>query len=776
MRMKAGAWVLAVGTLVAGATARAAESGYALWEVAIDANTGQARGEPRRLTLDPDIGGHYFLSMDGRRLAFVSTSRGTADLWIQDETTGKAARLTTAATVWSYPVIAPDGRSVFFQSSESDGAEFIASVATGGGATEKWCASCSWPTGVSPDGRWLLHQHGLGNPGQLEVLDLSTGQKAAILQDPELVLYRGHFSPDGRWIVFHSAKESSSGGNRTVEYVAPFRGTTPVPRKDWIALTDGTKSTDAAAWSPDGNRVYYVSDHDAFRCIWTQLLDPATKKPVGAATVAVHLHDAKHPLKESPPRWLDLAIGRDRLIFSVGAPQQESPTAGTPSNTTPVPVAAAPATDATRRMEQVIQSYVAEKKYMGSVLVARDGHILLSAGYGFANMEWQVPNTPATKFRLGSVTKQFTAAAILLLEERGKLTLDDPIKKFMPDAPPAWDKITLRHLLSHTAGLPNFTNLVNHSSETATVPREVIWRFRDLPLEFEPGEKWSYSNSGYILLGYVVEKASGQNYADFVRENIFTPLDMKDSGYDSSASIIPQRASGYRAGESRLFSVEPDWSRTLNAAFVDMSTPFAAGGLYSTTEDLLRWQQGLFGGKLLSAASLTKMTTPVKQDYALGVAVFTAGTRKRISHGGAIDGFNTTLDYYPDEKLVVAVLANLNGNASAEIASKLAPLTWGEEVVLPSERKEVAVAPAVLAGYTGTYELAPQFSITITNDGAHLLAQGTNQPKFPLIATAENRFFLKVAEAEIEFVKDAQGQVTHLVLHQGGQDVKGIRK
>ncbi|MGA7412831.1 MAG: serine hydrolase domain-containing protein, partial [Bryobacteraceae bacterium] len=307
----------------------------------------------------------------------------------------------------------------------------------------------------------------------------------------------------------------------------------------------------------------------------------------------------------------------------------------------------APATLDLARIEQVIQSH---KDFMGTVLVARGSDVLFNKGYGSADLEWAVPNAPSVKFRLGSVTKQFTAASVLLLEERGKLNINDPVKKYMPDAPAAWDKVTIFHLLTHTSGIPSFTGFPDYPSSeaTPTTPGKLVARFRDKPLEFQPGEKWNYSNSGYVLLGYLLEKISGQTYSDFVQQNIFKPLAMNDSGYDSNSEIILHRASGYVPGPHG----------PLNAGYIHMSIPFSAGSLYSTTEDLLRWEQGLFGGKILSAASLQKMITPFKSDYALGLAVETENGRQRISHGGGIEGFNTFLAYYPTDKLTVVVLSN----------------------------------------------------------------------------------------------------------------------
>jgi CubicO group peptidase (beta-lactamase class C family) len=429
---------------------------------------------------------------------------------------------------------------------------------------------------------------------------------------------------------------------------------------------------------------------------------------------------------------------------------------------------AAAAEDTVARLNGIVESYVSSKQFMGSVMVEQDGKVLLNKGYGFANMEWEIPNTPATKFRLGSVTKQFTAASILLLEQAGKLKTDDPVKKYIVDAPAAWDKVTIFHLLTHTSGIPSFTGFSDYvtTQGTATTPESLVKRFRDKPLEFQPGEKWSYSNSGYVLLGYIIEKVSGKSYAEFVAENIFKPLGMNDSGYDSNSAVIAHRAAGY----------VPTPTGPSNAGFIHMSVPFSAGALYSTTEDMMRWENGLFGGKLLSPASLEKMTTAFKQDYGLGVFVAKENGHRVIGHAGGIDGFNTQVSYYPDDKLKVIVLGNLNGAAPTEIAQKLAAAARGDKIVLPTERKEVSVAPAVMAKYVGNYQLAPTFVITINQEGDHLLAQATGQPKLPIFAESETMFFYKIVDAQLEFFKNDKGETTHLVLHQGGRNIEGKRQ
>jgi CubicO group peptidase (beta-lactamase class C family) len=426
--------------------------------------------------------------------------------------------------------------------------------------------------------------------------------------------------------------------------------------------------------------------------------------------------------------------------------------------------ASALAQDASR-MDQVVQSYVTSNHFMGTVLVVKGDQVILQKGYGSANLEWNIPNAPSTKFRLGSMSKQFTAASILLLEERGKLKIDDPVKKYMADAPPAWDKITIYNLLTHTAGLPNFTSFPDYATTEAlpSPAAKTVERFRDKPLDFEPGTKFSYSNSGYVLLGYLIEKISGQSYEKFLQENIFTPLGMKDSGYDSNSSVIERRAAGYSLAPSGASGA------LINAGFINMTIPGGAGALYSTTEDLLKWERGLFGGKVLSAASLQKMTTPFKDDYAFGLVVSTKG-RKQIGHNGGIEGFNTAMAYYPDSKVVVAVLANVNGPSPDQMLTKLAGVAHGDP-----ENKEITLSSDVLTRYVGVYAMGPGVNMNITLADGQLISQMTGQGKVPLFAKSETTFFPKVVEAEIEFPGDTKGPASQLILHQNGRDMTAKR-
>ena len=419
------------------------------------------------------------------------------------------------------------------------------------------------------------------------------------------------------------------------------------------------------------------------------------------------------------------------------------------------------------RMDQVAQDLVDKKRFMGTVLVAKGDEILFSKAYGHANLEWDIANTTDTKFRIGSITKQFTAACILLLEERGKLKIDDRIKQHYPDAPTAWDDITLHHLLTHTSGIPNLTNDPDFQRRKrfATALDNTIAAFREKPLDFKPGERMSYSNSGYLLLGFVIEKLSGLTYAQFVQQNVFTPLGMKDSGYDSDVEVIERRADGYSAANGTF----------KNADYVNMSIPHAAGALYATTEDLLKWNRGLYGNKVLDAASLRKMTTPFKENYALGLYVGEEGGRKFFQHTGGIEGFNAILTYYPDSLVTIVVLSNVNGGAPAQIATKLGPLAHGAQIKLTSERTEIKLPRETLERYVGTYQLSPVVQVMVRLEGDHLTTQLSGQPRVPTFAESESRFFVRVVDAQWEFLTDADGKVTHAVLYQNGRRMQAPR-
>lgn len=420
----------------------------------------------------------------------------------------------------------------------------------------------------------------------------------------------------------------------------------------------------------------------------------------------------------------------------------------------------------TARLTEILQAHSVNHRFMGSVLVAKDGTIIFEQSTGWANAEWEIPNSAATKFRIGSVTKQFTAAAILLLAEQGKLKLDDPLSRFVPSAPAIWRPVTIRQLLNHTGGIPSFTDLPGYKAWKLSpeTPAQLMAHVADLPLTNPPGEKFRYSNTGYVLLGWIVEIASGQSYEAFLREHIFQPLQMNDTGYDWNATILPSRAAGYELGAHGLE----------HAPYIDMHVPGGAGALYSTTEDLLRWTQGLYGGKVLSASSFDEMTKPAKEDYACGLFVSTVNGRKTITHNGGIDGFNAILTYYPESKVTVVVLSNVTNAEFTTLAEQLGVVALGDRVTLATERKEVEVPSTVLQRYVGVYRLSPTSKFTVRLTDHRLTVQLSGQEALPLFPESETKFFLKVVDAEVEFLTD-HDRVTHLVLHQSGRHQKAPR-
>jgi CubicO group peptidase (beta-lactamase class C family) len=326
-------------------------------------------------------------------------------------------------------------------------------------------------------------------------------------------------------------------------------------------------------------------------------------------------------------------------------------------------VFAAQAQSLETRLDEVIKGSN-RKWFMGSILIARGEEVLFQKSYGSADLKQTIANTAATRFYIGSITKQFTAAAVLMLEERGKLKTSDPINQYLPDNPTTWSDITIYHLLTHTSGIPDYVNTDDFDTAKTNQfsPVELIRIFRDQPLDFKPGEKEEYSNSNYVLLGCLIEKLSGQSYADFLRSNIFEPLVMNDTGVSQGITPVPGLATGYALRREKL----------LEADLVNFSSVYSAGAIYSVPLDLLRWQNGLFGGKLLSAEGLKKMTRPHLSGYACGLHVEGPAGDLVFYHGGRIDGFSAHCAYYPSHQLTVITLSNVWNREMAAINSELA--------------------------------------------------------------------------------------------------------
>lgn len=390
-----------------------------------------------------------------------------------------------------------------------------------------------------------------------------------------------------------------------------------------------------------------------------------------------------------------------------------------------------------------------------AVLVLQDGQPLLRRGYGMAELELGVPIAPDMVFRVGSVTKQFTAACILKLAEAKRLALDDPLSKYLPDFPTGGRRVTLEQLLTHTSGIRNYTDMpawYPHRREDWT-PEQLVEFFKGQPLDFEPGSQWRYDSSGYVLLGAVLEKVTGKSYAEVVSELILRPLSLKDTRYGSDAPIIAGRVAGYRK----------DGAGVVNAPFLSMTQPYAAGGLVSTVDDLARWQAALDAGTVLTAESRRRMWTPVRLPdgtdtrYGFGWIVWSYEGHAVVEHGGSVDGFTTANMRLPDDHIYVAVLSNCSGCADPRaLALDAATTLLGR----PSgERAAAPIETALLDRYVGTYRDSEGDDWIVTRKADHLLlsAGPLAWEAWPFSGT---EFFLRGAVRTVRFVRDARGRVT----------------
>ena len=520
-------------------------------------------------------------------------------------------------------------------------------------------------------------------------------------------------------------------------------------------------------------------------------------------------------------------------------------------------------------IDQVMREIYKPGEPGAAVIVRRGGQTIFRKGYGLADLELGVRVEPDMIFRLGSITKQFTAIAILMLAEQGKLSLQDGIGTYLPTFPTGDKKVTIEHLLTHTSGIKSYTNMEEWLQmwRKDMTPQEIIDLSKDKPFEFTPGERWNYNNSGYVMLGAIIEKVSGQPYEQFIQTRIFGPLGMTHSCYGNTERVIPRRIPGYQKNNDGF----------INAPYLSMTQPYAAGSLLSSVDDLAAWNDAVFSGKLLKKEWLDKAFTPFRlatgesTGYGYGWFISDFRGHRCIEHGGGINGFMTYALSLPDDKVYVAVLTNgviagrdpeTRAVRIAELVLGLAPLarkpvalapaeldalvgvyanqndeeryiTREEEKLfsqraggarypilpasasefffadtptvirftrdaqgriaglrvqarigpaevyrktakpLPVERKEIALAPALLARYAGDYELMPGYLITITTEGGRLMGQATGQPKVEIFAESETNFFIKVVDAQVIFDLDPAGRVTGLTLCQGGQKLPG---
>ncbi|MBB6609657.1 serine hydrolase [Pontibacter sp. Tf4] len=425
--------------------------------------------------------------------------------------------------------------------------------------------------------------------------------------------------------------------------------------------------------------------------------------------------------------------------------------------------AAQPSQNLSAKLDEYLNAHLAQGTFSGTVAVTQNGKTIYSKGFGMADYEKGIPNGTDVKYRIGSVTKSFTAILIMQLQERGKLNVQDKLSKYLPDFPNS-DKITLQQLLTHTAGLPDYVTMWKDVNTKPATNQQIIAFFKDNKLEFEPGTKWKYSSTGYILLGRVIEVVTGKPYEKVLARQILKPLKMHTAGLEFSAPVQGM-AKGYNH----------DGLERKPARYIDMSWCHAAGGMYATPTDLAKLDEGLRSGKLLKEASLKEMFTPVMKNYGYGWVIDSVHNTLRISHSGAINGFKANFIRLPQQNIAITIMSNyesqqVNGPISADITA----IVLGAPYEVPVARQVVLLSPEKLAAYVGEYQVGPKmvFTVTLTDN---LLYVSAGPESFPIFPEEEDKFFVKVAPAQVTFEKDADGRITKMYMHHKGKAMPATR-
>ncbi len=418
-------------------------------------------------------------------------------------------------------------------------------------------------------------------------------------------------------------------------------------------------------------------------------------------------------------------------------------------------------------IQEEVEAYMQVQRkldnFSGSILLAKDNDILFSKSYGMASYEHNVKNTPQTKFRIASMTKQFTAMAIMQLCEKGFLDINDKLSKFIPDFPQG-DDITIHQLLIHTSGVLDFLYTTEYQNiKTVKTPlSDIIDIIKAQPLEFSPGERTEYSNSGYVILGYIIEEVSGSSYEDYLHQNIFGPLDMGNTCCSDYNDIIINRASGYSVGHDGI----------INADYTDMSFADGSGWLYSTTEDLYLWDRALYTQKILSKDYMEKIFTPYNEKKGYGWVISEKNGRRKTSASGRVEGFHTRILRYPDENACIIVLSNYYHGKVSTISKDLASIMFGDEYKIPEVKQYITITGDDLFDYAGNYEFEPGNNLKVLVENGKLLMAPPGQPLVELFPESETRFHIKAFDAYLEFQKDEKGVIKELVFLIGGNKMK----
>ncbi|WP_426162806.1 serine hydrolase [Pseudoduganella sp. R-34] len=408
-----------------------------------------------------------------------------------------------------------------------------------------------------------------------------------------------------------------------------------------------------------------------------------------------------------------------------------------------------------------------------TVIVTRDGKPVFRKAYGLANVAEDTPMQPDMQLRIGSITKQFTAVGILMLEEQGKLSVKDDVRKYLPDFPDKGSTITIEHLLQQTSGIPNYTALKGFRDlpDEGVTLRQVFDVFAREPLDFAPGDRYSYSNSGYFLLGLIIEKLSGMKYHDFVAKNIFDPLGMQDTAHEGFERSGKRHIKGHRLNGTQIVPVKD----------IDVTLAYSAGALVSTVDDMARWDAAVSSGKLLKPATWRQAFTSCRLpkeapcNYGYGWNIGALAGHRMIHHGGSIPGFTAQALRLPDDKVFVAVLTNGNGGAvnTPVIAHKAAGIAIGRPF---TDFKAITLAPHALDAFVGTYVSPDRIKRVVRRDGDKLVMQREGRDAAPIFAHAPDSFFMEGSLASLEFRRGADGAVHSLLVRQPGADETALRQ
>ena len=420
-----------------------------------------------------------------------------------------------------------------------------------------------------------------------------------------------------------------------------------------------------------------------------------------------------------------------------------------------------------QEIDELLKAYNNQGSFNGAALVAQKGKILFQGGYGHKNASANTFNDSNTVFQIGSITKQFTSAIILQLQEQHKLSVEDKLSKYIPKYPNG-SNITIENLLNHTSGIHNYNDeafMERYAGRPINID-SLIGLFRNVPPDCKPGEKFHYSNSNYILLGVIIEKITGKSYYCVIRENIFQPLGLNHSGFDFASLKSPDKATGFAKLTPKIKKPSP---------IVDSSVMYAAGSIYSTIGDLYKWDRALYTDNILHDSSLQKAFTPFKNNYGYGWLIDSAYGKKAVLHEGGTLGFASFIGHIPEDSTCIILLDNKQSNGLLKIAEDINAILNKQPYDFPKPRTEIEVDTATLRSYTGTYQLTPEIMLAIQLEDGQLTVHATADGKAELFAEKDNYFFLKMTDTQIEFIKNATGKITKLIFYDHGQKLEALK-